>query len=117
MTRTSICAGNVEAAMQCFTMLDGVFNRPRARYLTWNYRNQSAHQAMMIRLRKSDDDEPRRGRNPDATSAESGMIVADAHSTGTRPAVKPDRRLRNWILLANLLAWVGIIALVRWLFV
>lgn len=71
---------------------------------------------MMIRLEKIDSDEPRRGRAPDASSAEPGMIVADAHSAGTRPTVKPDRRLRNWILLANLLAWVAMIALARWLF-
>ena len=69
---------------------------------------------MMSKLKKVDSDEPHRGRALDAPSAESGMIVADAHSR--RPTVMPDRRLRNWILLANLLAWVGVIVLVRWLF-
>ena len=26
------------------------------------------------------------------------------------------RSLRNWFLLANIIAWIGIIALIRWLF-
>ncbi|MDQ8729777.1 hypothetical protein [Bradyrhizobium sp. LHD-71] len=71
---------------------------------------------MIIRLEKLERGVPRGGRSPDVSSIESGMIAGDAHSLDPQSTVTPDRRLRNWILLANVLAWVAIIVAVRWLF-
>ena len=62
-------------------------------------------------------DEQRRDVASDASSSSGPrMIVDDAHDADIRPAVRPDRRLRNLILLANALAWVAIIVTIRWLF-
>ncbi len=44
------------------------------------------------------------------------MIAGDVRGAGIGPTVMRDRRLRNWILLANALAWLVIIVIVRWLF-
>ena len=33
-----------------------------------------------------------------------------------RPTVTLDRRPRNWLLFGNIVAWVIIIAILRWLF-
>lgn len=71
---------------------------------------------MTIRPKKVDGDAPQDGRANDVSSAECGMIVADAHSADIQRTVTPDRRLRSWILLANALAWVAIVVLIRWLF-
>lgn len=71
---------------------------------------------MIIRLQERDSDEPQNGRALDAASNESGMIVGDVHGADIRSRVTPNRRLRNWILLANVLAWIVIVVVVRWLF-
>jgi hypothetical protein len=71
---------------------------------------------MTIKFQKVDSDEPQSGRATDASSAKPGMFVSDLQSADIRSTVTPDRRLRNWMLLANLLAWIVIIAAVRWLF-
>jgi hypothetical protein len=71
---------------------------------------------MTIKLKKFDNDEPQSGRATNASSAEPGMIVGDVQSADIRSTVTPDRRLRNWIMLANVLAWIVIIVAVRWLF-
>lgn len=44
------------------------------------------------------------------------MIAGDVHSADIQSTVTPNRRLRNWILLANVLAWAIIIVVIRWLF-
>ena len=82
----------------------------------WNDRNNIAHQAMTIRLQKLDRDAPQNGRAPDVSLVEPGMIAADAHHDGIPSTVTPNRRLRNWILLANVLVWAAIIVVVRWFF-
>jgi hypothetical protein len=71
---------------------------------------------MTIRLKKIDGEEPQDGRAPHASSTESGMIVGDAHDADIRSTVTPNRRLRNWLLVANALAWIVIVLVVRWLF-
>jgi hypothetical protein len=71
---------------------------------------------MTIRLRKHDPNEPQDGRSPYSASTEAGMIAGDVRGAGIGPTVMRDRRLRNWILLANALAWLVIIVIVRWLF-
>jgi len=71
---------------------------------------------MTIRLQTSDSDEPPSGRAPVAALIEPEMIVGDVQSADIRSTVTPDRRLRNWILLANILAWIVIVIVVRWFF-
>jgi hypothetical protein len=71
---------------------------------------------MTMRLQERDRDEPQNGSGPDSTSTEAGMIAGDVHGVDIRPTATMDRRLRNWILLANALAWLVIIVIVRWLF-
>lgn len=71
---------------------------------------------MTTGLQKRDSDEPQSGRASDVASTGSGMIVGDVHGAEIRSPVTPDRRLRNWLLLANVVAWVMIIVAVRWLF-
>jgi hypothetical protein len=71
---------------------------------------------MTIRLQERDRNEPQDGRGPDSASTEAGMIAGDVHGAGIGPTVKRNHRLRNWILLANALAWLVIIVIVRWIF-
>jgi hypothetical protein len=71
---------------------------------------------MIMGLQERDRDAPQDGRGPDSASTEAGMIAGDMHAPGNGPTVKQDRRLRNWILLANALAWLAIIVAIRWLF-
>jgi hypothetical protein len=71
---------------------------------------------MSNRLKKIDGEERQNGRTPHSSSTESGMIVGDAHDADMRSTVTTNRRLRNWILLANLLAWIVIVVFIRWLF-
>ena len=83
----------------------------------WNYWNRFTRRAMSVRLPQREEGEPQRGVAPHAASTESEMIVgnlqqaADVQSTHTL-----DRRLRNKLLLANLVVWIVIILAVRWLF-
>ena len=45
------------------------------------------------------------------------MNVGDLqHAADIQLTAKPHRRLRNWLLLANVLAWILIVAILRWLF-
>jgi hypothetical protein len=72
---------------------------------------------MNIKRQERDDrNEPKVGRGLDSSSTEAGMIAGDAHRADIGSTVTPNRRLRNWILLANALAWLAIIVIVRWLF-
>jgi hypothetical protein len=70
---------------------------------------------MTLKLHKFDSDEPQDGRAADSPSPGSAMIVGDAQGA-ERSTATPDRRLRNWILLANVLAWIAIIVAIRWIF-
>ena len=73
---------------------------------------------MSIRLQPNDDEggsQHRRASN--AASTESEMIVGNLQQTADiQPTVTLNRRLRNWLLLANVAAWILIIAVLRWLF-
>ena len=72
---------------------------------------------MIVRLHQREESEPQRGSAPHASSTESEMIVGNLqHGADIRPERTLDRRLRNRLLLANLLVWILIIAGVRWLF-
>jgi hypothetical protein len=71
---------------------------------------------MNTRLHKSDSGEPPSGHVRDTSSRESRMLASEAHIEDITPPVAPNRRLRNWILFANAVAWAAIIVLVRWLF-
>jgi hypothetical protein len=70
---------------------------------------------MTLKLHKFDSDEPRDGRAANSSSPGSAMIVGDVQGAD-RPTATPDRRLRNFILLANVLAWIVIIVVIRWIF-
>lgn len=73
-------------------------------------------QAMSIRPQPRDANEPHDGRALDAVSIGSDMIVGDLQrAPGVHPTMKVDRRLRNWLLLGNVLAWILIVVAVRWL--
>jgi len=72
---------------------------------------------MTVRLHEREEREPQRGVAPHAASTESEMIVGNLQQAAdARPAQTPDRRLRNRLLLANLLVWILIIAALRWFF-
>jgi hypothetical protein len=73
---------------------------------------------MSIRLQPRDEGEPpQSGHAFDAASTESEMIVGDLQQTADiQPTATPNRRLRNWLLFGNVIAWILIIAVVRWLF-
>lgn len=69
---------------------------------------------MVVRLQKVDA-LPHDARAPRGGSAESPMI-ADHANIPPSPAGPRDRRLRNWLLLANLAAWIVIIIAIRMVF-
>jgi hypothetical protein len=82
----------------------------------WNDGNNLTQQAMTIRPQKLDNGAPQNRRVADVSLVEPGMIAADAHHDGIPSTVAPNRRLRNWILLVNVLVWAVIVVVVRWLF-
>jgi hypothetical protein len=72
---------------------------------------------MKVRLHQREEGEPQRGVAPHAASTESEMIVGNLQQAAdVQSAHTLDRRLRNRLLLANVLVWIAIIAAVRWLF-
>ena len=72
---------------------------------------------MNVGLKQRDEGEPQRGHAFDSASTESDMNVGDLqHAADIQLTAKPHRRLRNWLLLANVLAWILIVAVLRWLF-
>jgi hypothetical protein len=72
---------------------------------------------MNVRLQSRDEGEPQSGRAFDAVPTESDMIVGDLqHAADTQLTATPGRRLRNWLLIANVLAWILIVVVLRWLF-
>jgi hypothetical protein len=71
---------------------------------------------MSVRLHKSNGDQSRDDDIRDASSSDPRMLAGEAHIDDIAPDVTPNRRLRNWILLANAVAWVAIVVLLRWLF-
>ena len=77
-------------------------------------KSDSARRLMSAKSHKSDDDA--RVDVRDASSSDRPMLVSDAPLENIAPDAAPNRRLRNWILLANAVAWVAIAALVRLLF-
>lgn len=70
---------------------------------------------MIVQLRKI---ETTSGDSPvsSAPSAEPAMIADQMNAASLAPAVTPNRRLRNWIILANVAAWVLIILAIRLIF-
>ena len=72
---------------------------------------------MSVRLQQREESEPQRGDAPHAGSAEPGMIVGNLqHAADIQATHTPDRRMRNRLLLANLVVWILIVVAVRWLF-
>lgn len=73
---------------------------------------------MSLRLQEQEKSgEPQRGVEPHAASTGATMIVGNLQQAAdVQPAVARDRRMRNRLLLVNLLVWILIIAAVRWLF-
>jgi hypothetical protein len=72
---------------------------------------------MSVRLQEREESEPQRGVAPHAASTGPKMIVGNLQQAADVQApVTLDRRLRNRLLLANLIVWILIIAAVRWLF-
>lgn len=69
-----------------------------------------ASRNMVVRLQKIDG-RPHKASAARGTSAESSMIAEHANIPASE--IKPDRRLRNWLLLANLAAWLAIIIAIR----
>jgi len=51
-----------------------------------------------------------------APAAEPPMIVDRVTISALPPAPVRDRRLRNWLILANIIAWVAIICVIRLIF-
>ncbi len=51
-----------------------------------------------------------------APSVEPAMIADQMNEAPLTPPVKINRRLRNWIVLANVAAWVFIILAIRLIF-
>lgn len=71
---------------------------------------------MSAKFQKLDNSTPQSGRASDVSSGESEMMAGHADNELAPPAVKTNRRLRNWILLANAVTWIAIIVVIRWLF-
>ena len=72
---------------------------------------------MSLRPQQRDEGQPQHGRTSDAASTESDMIVGDLqHAADIQLTATPDRRLRNWLLVINVLAWILIVVVLRWLF-
>jgi hypothetical protein len=72
---------------------------------------------MSVRLHKSNDDESRMDDDRDVvSSSDPRMLASEIHIEDIAPDVAPNRRLRNWILLANAVAWIAIVVFLRWLF-
>ncbi len=70
---------------------------------------------MSAKFQKLDNGTPQNGRARDVSSADSGMMAGHADNQLNPPAVRENRRLRNWILLANAVVWISAIVLIRWL--
>lgn len=70
---------------------------------------------MIVQLRKI---ETTSGDSPvsSAPSAEPAMIADQMNAASLVPPVTPNRRLRNWIILANVAAWALIILAIRLIF-
>jgi hypothetical protein len=72
---------------------------------------------MSIRLQPRDDDGPQDGGASGSAATESSMSVDDLQQPAdVQPTVMLDRRLRNWLLFGNVVLWILIVAVVRWLF-
>jgi hypothetical protein len=70
---------------------------------------------MIARLKQVDlaaDDSP----GSRARSAEPSMIAEHADIPSLPPAAGTNRPLRNWLILANIVAWIVIIAAIRLIF-
>jgi hypothetical protein len=71
---------------------------------------------MSIKIQKIDT-AAAHSHSPSGTSPmETRMISSRADDSTPHSGVRPDRRMRNWLLLANIVAWVLIIAAIRLLF-
>lgn len=70
---------------------------------------------MIVQLRKI---ETTNGDSPvsSAPSAEPAIITDQMNAASLASPVKPNRRLRNWVILANVAAWALIILAIRLIF-
>lgn len=71
---------------------------------------------MSTNFQKHDNDALQRRHLQDAHSADSRMCEGHEGNEPLSPPARPDRRLRNTILLVNAIVWSAIIFAVRWLF-
>ena len=71
---------------------------------------------MSIGLQTSDNGEPDDGYASNDSSTGSRMLASEANVEDLAPEVAPNRRLRNWILFANAVAWLAILVIARLLF-
>jgi hypothetical protein len=82
----------------------------------WNCIEENCELTMSTKFQKLDSSVPQSGRAPDVSSIDAGMNAGHADTDSLPPTAKPDRSLRNKILLANAFVWIAIIVLIRWLF-
>lgn len=75
----------------------------------------SASPHMIVRL-KQIDPVAEDGPGSCAPSAEPSMIAEHANIPSPPPAAGTNRRLRNWLIVANIVAWIVIIAAIRLIF-
>lgn len=70
---------------------------------------------MIVKLKQADpaaDDGPGLRTPP----AEPSMIAERANIPSLSPAAGTNRRLRNWLIFANIVAWIVIVAAIRLIF-
>jgi hypothetical protein len=72
---------------------------------------------MTATLRKVESSAANESFTPEHSSREETMMIAE-HASGPllEPHDAPDRRLRNYLIIANAVAWVVIIVLIRLMF-
>lgn len=78
--------------------------------------SSSRARKMIVRLQKTEVPANDDSFLPHTPSAESSMIAEHANVSSLTPAAEPDRRLRNRLLVANIVAWIVIILAIRLIF-
>jgi hypothetical protein len=71
---------------------------------------------MTATLRKIESPADNESFTPEQISREETMIAEHASGPLLEPHDAPDRRLRNRIIIANIIAWIAIIILIRLVF-
>jgi hypothetical protein len=81
-----------------------------------NVRNNASRVAVTAKLKKVESTAANESLVPEYFSREETMIAEHASCPGQERRDAPDRRLRNRIIVANLIAWIAIIALIGLIF-